>query len=226
MLSTIDYKIKALKSDIDLDIGNNSRRIEELVNSVHSLSQRIDQAEQNTDHGDDVFNGGRDTCTGWSRGTFANPLDNNDITVIIKDMPTTPGKDLLMKAREIISALGDEVSSNVRVIAASRLPARFQNKPGLVKVSLEDIDQKILVLRNKFKLKNHRTFKRVFIQSAQSHVERLLELNALTLLRELPQGKSYRVSANGRILRRQGNEAAGNTAAGNRDMETQQSQSD
>ena len=220
VLSTIGDKIKALKSDIDLDIGNNSRRIDELLNSVHSLTQRVDKAELNTNHGDDVFNGGRDTGTGWSRDIFANPLDNNDITVIIKDMPTTPREDLLMKARELISALGNEVSSNVKVIAASRLPARFQNKPGLVKVSLADVDQKILVLRNKFKLKNHRTFKRVFIKSAKSHVERLLELNARTLLRELPQGRSYRVSGNGRILRRQGTEAAVNTAAGNRDMET------
>ena len=82
------------------------------------------------------------------------------------------------------------------------------------------------MLRNKFKLKNHRAFKRVFIQSAKSHVEWLLELNARTLLRELPQGRSYRMSGNGRILRRQGNEAAQNVAAGNRDMEAEQSHTD
>ena len=39
-----------------------------------------------------------------------------------------------MKARELISALGEDVSSNARVVAASRLPSRFQNKPGLVNV--------------------------------------------------------------------------------------------
>ena len=207
VLSTIDEKMKALKTDIDLDIGVNSRRIDELVSSVHLLTQRIDQFEQNPIQGDNVFNG-RDTATNWTRGTFVNPLDNNDITVIVKDLPTTPGEDLLMKARELISALGEDVSSNARVVAASRLQSRFQNKPGLVKISLADVEQKILVVRNKFKLKNHRVFKRVFIQSAKSNVERLLELNARTLLRELPQGRSYRVSANGRILHRQGNEAA------------------
>ena len=46
-----------------------------------------------------------------------------------------------------------------------------------MKVSFENADQKVLVLRNKYKLKNHATFKRVFIEGAKSHIERLLELN-------------------------------------------------
>ena len=66
----------------------------------------------------------------------------------------------------------------------------------------------------------------MFIQSAKSQLERLLELNARTHLRELPQGRSYRVSGNGCILRRRGNEAAQNVAAGNRDMEAEQSHTD
>ena len=66
----------------------------------------------------------------------------------------------------------------------------------------------------------------MFIQSAKSQLERLLELNARTHLRELPQGRSYRVSGNGCILRRRDNEAAQNVAAGNRDMEAEQSHTD
>ena len=125
VLSTIDEKMKALKTDLDLDIGVNSRCIDELVRRVHLLTQRIDQFEQNPIQGDDVFNGGRDTATNWARGTFVNPLDNNDKTVIVKDLPTTSGEDLLMKAHKLISALGEDVSSNARVVAASRLQSRF-----------------------------------------------------------------------------------------------------
>ena len=224
VLSTIDEKVRALKSDIDLDIGRNSRRIDELVNSVHSLTMRIGQIEAGADQGDGVFNDGRDTAMGWSRGTPAIPLDNNDITVVVKNLPETPEENLLAKARELISALGEDVSSNVRIAAVSRLPARFRNKPGLMKVSFEDVDQKILVLRNKYKLKNDAAYKRVYIESAKSHVERLLEINARTMLRELPQGRSYRVSGNGRILRRQAAEATENPENGN--MDTQQPQAD
>ena len=125
VLSTIDEKMKALKTDLDLDIGVNSRRIDELVRRVHLLTQRIDQFEQNPIQGDDVFNGGRDTATNWARGTFVNPLDNNDKTVIVKDLSTTSREDLLMKAHKLISALGEDVSSNARVVAASRLQSRF-----------------------------------------------------------------------------------------------------
>ena len=94
---------------------------------MYMLTQRIDQFEQNPIQGDDVFNGGRDTVTNWARGTFVKPLDNNDKTVIVKDLPTAPGEDLLMKAHKLISALGEEVSSNasLRVVAGSRLQSRF-----------------------------------------------------------------------------------------------------
>ena len=125
VLSTIDEKMKALKTDLDLDIGVNSRRIDELVRRVHLLTQRIDQFKQNPFQGDDVFNGGRDTATNWARGTFVNPLDNNYKTVIVKDLSTTSGEDLLMKAHKLISALGEDVSSNARVVAASRPHSRF-----------------------------------------------------------------------------------------------------
>ena len=125
VLSTIDEKMKALKTDLDLDIGDNSRRIDMLVRRVHLLTQRIDQFEQNPIQGDDVFNGGRDTAINWARCTFVNPLHNNDKTVIVKDLSTTSGEDLLMKAHKLISALGEDVSSNARVVAASRLQSRF-----------------------------------------------------------------------------------------------------
>ena len=46
VLSTIDEKIRALKSDIDLDICINTRRIDDLASSIQTLTVRIDQAER------------------------------------------------------------------------------------------------------------------------------------------------------------------------------------
>ena len=104
----------------------------------------------------------------------------------------------------------------MNVTALARLKPRFRNKPGLVKIGFESVEQKILVLRNKHELKDQQRFRKVFIQSSKSHVERLLELNARTLLRELPTGKSFRVTANGRIKKKQDNDA--------HDMEAQNTQ--
>ena len=205
VLSTIDEKIRVLKLDLDLDIGRESRRIDDLMNSVQTLTLRFDQFEQNA-QGDEIPNGGVGQGAGVSRGLFnvpLNPLNNNDVTVIAKDLPYIEGEDLLMTARNLIGTMGEDVYSNVNVVAASRMRARYRNKPGLVKISLANVEQKILVLRNKRKLRDSIEFKRVYLEGAKSHVERLIEINTRAILRELPQGRAYRVAGNGRLLRRQ-----------------------
>ena len=120
-MSTIDEKIRVLKADIDLDIGINTRRIDELVNSVQSLSGRIDQVERVTESAQDngVFSGQDDHSVAggfmnWSRGgaaSQADPLDDNNRTVIVKNVPYEDGENLMNKARDILNALGEEVLS-------------------------------------------------------------------------------------------------------------------
>ena len=216
VLSTIDEKIRVLKSDIDLDIGISTRRIDDLVSSVQTLTVRIDQVERviESAQGTGSINGHDDHSAAggfmnWSCGGAAlntDPLNDNNRTVIVKNVPYADGENLMNKARDILVALGEEVSSNVNVTAVARLKPRFRNKPGLVKIGFETLDQKILVLGNKYALKDQQRFRNIFIQNSKSHVERLLELNARTLLRELPTGRAYRVSANGRILNKRENE--------------------
>jgi hypothetical protein len=54
-------------------------------------------------------------------------------------------------------------------------------------------------------LKNNEHYKDVYLESSKSHAERLIELNARTILRHLPQDQrnSLRVDASGRIRARQ-----------------------
>lgn len=51
-------------------------------------------------------------------------------------------------------------------------------------------------------LKDTTDYKKVYLKSCKSHVERLIEINARAILRQLPQGRNYRVDANGRIKER------------------------
>ena len=55
-------------------------------------------------------------------------------------------------------------------------------------------------------LKDSDMYKDVYIKSSKTHAERtrLIELNARTLLNQIPQGKNFRVDASGRIRVRQG----------------------
>ena len=99
VLSTIDEKMHALKSDLDLDIGHESRHIDDLMNSVQTLTVRFDQFEQNAQgaQGEEIPNGGVGQGGGVSRGLFKVPLNllnNNDVTVIAKDLPYIEGEDL------------------------------------------------------------------------------------------------------------------------------------
>ena len=45
-------------------------------------------------------------------------------------------------------------------------------------------------------------FKNIYLKGAQSHAERLIDLNFKTILKEIPDGNKYRVTGNGRIVRK------------------------
>jgi hypothetical protein len=71
------------------------------------------------------------------------------------------------------------------------------NKPALMKISFSSVDEKMRVLRAKRILGQIEGYRSVFLRS-----ERLIELNAKTLLGEIPNGKNFRITANGRIVRK------------------------
>ncbi|CAC5399193.1 unnamed protein product [Mytilus coruscus] len=114
VLSTIDEKMRALKSDIDIDIARESSRIDELVNSVQLLKTRLGQVESdiqsvcNPINDENLPNGHVDSSIGnVMRGArVLDPLNNNDVTVIVKNVPFTEDENLLEKVTEIISCLG------------------------------------------------------------------------------------------------------------------------
>ncbi len=62
--------------------------------------------------------------------------------------------------------------------------------PAAVKVEWSSREDKVSTLRLKQKLKEQSDYKNVFLKSAKSHAERLIEINFKTMLREMPQGKT------------------------------------
>ena len=55
----------------------------------------------------------------------------------------------------------------MKVVRAVRT-AQWQNKPGILKIELENVDTKVKVLREKKCLKDKAEFRNVFIKSAKS----------------------------------------------------------
>lgn len=117
-------------------------------------------------------------------------------------VPLRNDRPLLETATALISALGHDVSSRSKINDVKRCPDRSTGKNPLLKIAFENVEQKVEVLRAKVNLKRSCDFKNVYLRSSKNHTERILELNAKTLLSELPKGNQNRVTANGSIVKK------------------------
>ena len=84
------------------------------------------------------------------------------------------------------------------------MPKRYDDRPGMLKITFLNINEKNMVLKNKHLLKETEMFKNVYLNKCKSRAERLMELNARAILKRLPTGHNLRVTANGRIQERKG----------------------
>ncbi|WAQ96050.1 hypothetical protein MAR_028740, partial [Mya arenaria] len=185
MMKNIDTKLKSLKNEISLDIGKETSRIDGLMDSMKDIQVRLRAVEDGT--------------PSPAEPREVDHLNDPDYCIIATGIPKQDDEDLFEKANSLIRALGENVYSRVTVTGTIRLPSKLRGKPGPLKISFGSTPEKVLVLRHKMKLKDMENYQDVFIKSSKSHAERLIELNARTILRQLPQGAGYRVDANGRI---------------------------
>ena len=122
------------------------------------------------------------------------------VTIVATNMPYSKGEDTYMKACDLLYNHMD--MNSIHIVKAKRTPER-EGKPGIVKIELGSTEEKISVLRQKSKLASSQSeYNRVYLRSSKPHVERLTEINFRTLLRELPNGNQYRMTGNGRIIRK------------------------
>ena len=124
-----------------------------------------------------------------------------DRSVIVRGMPVIEGEDEALLQRSIermFSRMGPSV--NVQIKHILRFQSKTPLKPGIVKVELFSLDQKICVLRAKASLRRFPEYRSVFVSSSKSHVERLCELNFKTILGLFPEGKNVQITRSGRIV--------------------------
>ncbi|CAL9695326.1 unnamed protein product [Knipowitschia caucasica] len=123
-----------------------------------------------------------------------------DVSIVLMGLSYDEDENLAAKIKEVIEE-GCACDDGVTLVALERLRARGPG-PGVVKVAFASAKEKVVVLRGKTNLKSQDKFKKVFIRSAKSHTERVMEENFKVLLHDLPNGSDYFVSGNGRVLRR------------------------
>ena len=139
LMESIDAKVKSLRDEISFDMAREAGRIDTLITTVQSLQGRVSDIEKMQDNG--ILNADQSDGTAFRRRGQFNPLNDPEVTIIASGLPFTDREHILTKASALIDALGGEVAENVLVTAASRLPAKFRNKPGLVKISFSTVDE-------------------------------------------------------------------------------------
>lgn len=182
-----------------------SASIDQLNLSVGTIRNDIQQLETRVDRLDEI-------C-----GASFPP----ELSIIASDIPKSRNENLVDKfnimAREGLKLEG------IEAVAAERLPStRYKGtRPPLVKIELKCLSDKIKVLQEKQVLKANDVYKDVFLKSSQSHTERLLELNLATVLKHIPNGKDFRFTGSGRLVKKndQRTQDNDNNAAGNGDVD-------
>ena len=122
-----------------------------------------------------------------------------EVTVVAQNVKIFVNEQIEATCRRLLDVMG---LNQVKVVRAERLESR-DRRPGLVKIEFENLTEKVKVLRNKYNLNLSKDFSSVFIKSAQNHVERVIEKNMKTILKELPNGNSFKITSHGIIVKRE-----------------------
>ena len=128
-------------------------------------------------------------------------------TIVAENMPFEADENLMQKVTDMIRR---DLAINVPIVNVMRLkegPPRHTRygtvlKPGLVKIQMKSVDDKVAVLREKKNITNSREFSQVFIHGSKTHGERMMEHNFKTILDLIPGADDYMMTGNGRLVKR------------------------
>ena len=156
-----------------------------------------------------------------------------NLSVLIQNLPVQEQEDQDSLFQDVENLVKDGLElEGIIVQAVERIPPRSyaqaaatENadtntediRPGIVKVKLGSLNQKISCLRNKRKLNSNPSYHGIYIRGCEDHATRLNRTNMETLLRELDMRKSFRFTGSGRMIKKEhadGNQAAENSGHG------------
>ncbi|KAL7398072.1 hypothetical protein ABVT39_003840 [Epinephelus coioides] len=98
------------------------------------------------------------------KATQRKPFDS-DVSLMIAGLPQVDNEDLIVKVKNLLwEGLNCDMVPDP--VAAERIRMRGR-QPGLIKVELRLVQDKVAVLRTKSKLKSSDRFQRVYVSSAK-----------------------------------------------------------
>ena len=187
--------LTAMRSDLSTEFTGKIDQVkEDLTKEVDGVNKKIEDLELKFAELE-------------SKQGIKTPLDNIDLCIIAQNVYMAPNEDPLYTANAILNAMGTGdnggyVCENVNILSAKRLPNNSPKSPALLKFALSSLQEKKYVLLHKASLRNHDSYKNVYLRSSKTHLERNLEQNCRIILHNSGWGKDYRLSANGKLLQK------------------------
>lgn len=120
------------------------------MQSIDSLDT-VEKIQANT--GTPLSNGQQ---SGGNRRVSNDTLRDPDFCVVASGLSVTDDKTLMEEAETLICALGEEVSSNVLITGATRLPTGLDNKPISLKIGFRTLIRKYYFCAESGQSKIHR----------------------------------------------------------------------
>lgn len=202
--SDMTTKLDSLEKKIGQDIKDSVKDLQDYFDiEIVRITERCDKIDERVKKLENVQT---------QRETY-----DPETTIVVTGLPVEDDEDIVDKAAKLIrQGLGVR---DVPPVRAMRLTSRDE-RPGLVKIQVDTLDNKIKLLKNKTKLKDN-DYDNVYIRSSKSHTDRLIELNFKKILEIVPGGDNLRLTANGRLIpkdddRRPGGQPGNNQRNNNR----------
>ena len=200
-INSIDKNTKAIKRSVEKlynKVDDINKRLEVLEGTKAETDRQIQEikTKQETFEGEIITVKTMVESLAEQDSPMKEPFDP-EFTVIANNIPATEHEDIDTTAERLI--IDGTRTPDVQVVRTKRLVSRNQF-PGLVKIELASVKDKISVLRNKKNLAENQEFRRVYLRSSKPHSDRIAEFNFKKLLRRLPNGSDFRIGGNGRII--------------------------
>ena len=186
---TITAECKSVREDLQIDIQVLTDRVNSVDTSVRKMKSDMEKEISDLRARLSVLE-----STNEAAGPFS-PIN----TIVATGIRYTPGEDLVEKAQKLVS---DGLGLELDITAAMWTPFR-RNRPGIVKIQFACKEDKEQALEKRFDLKKSQDYKRVYIRSSMSHVERLVHLNSKILLQASGTEKDYQILGSGHVVKKE-----------------------
>ena len=193
--------IKSAISDIRQDHNSLKEYLDEKIDSMKGslmkqLDKQFDTFKSQIDTGMARF-GERIAQVEEQIANFKEPEYPIEKTCVVINLRERSNEDINKMCIDLVKkGMGLQ---NITPKRCKRLESRT-DKPGVVKMELKSKEDKIDVLRAKENLSAN-GYPRVYVRSSQTHEERVSRMNMQTILKELPNGKDFRITGHGKLVR-------------------------